>query len=276
MNVWLTKNIRFGFRYTVNKTIRDQINSCLYVWLDDLLSKRAKVDDELVIIGGLFSNTNPSLVAIDDAHMFLKKVSQKIKVYLVNTDRDTRIFDDKSYSTLDIFSDIPNIFIIKNVKDIEYGNELINVNYAKIGNTTIPNIMQLDETEDRPGVVVFNSTTSKHVILENTFSPKHITFNVDTLDDFLLIDKVKHKNDFIHIQLCDNLLGEKKLEVNIALHNINAVSVKHIDREKEPKNEKSTVDITDSLNIIDTIFTHIGEDEKVKKQFERVLNVFVK
>ena len=91
MNIWLTKNIRFGYKYTINKTIRHQINSCLYTWLDDLLSKRAKNDDILVIYGGLFSNTSPSLVAIDDAHKFLKKVSGRIKVQLINTDRDSRI-----------------------------------------------------------------------------------------------------------------------------------------------------------------------------------------
>jgi hypothetical protein len=268
MNIWLTKNIRFGFRYTINKSMRGQINSCLHTWLDELLSKRAKDGDILVIFGGLFSNTNPSLVAIDDAHKFLRKVSEKITVYLINTDLDTRIFDEESYSTLDIFSDVHNVYVIKDITEF---NQIDNLKEL-----SIPNIMQLEETESRPGVLVYNLPSKKHMMMENNFSPKHVTFTINSLDDFSFIDKVKHKNDFIHVQLDNNLLEEKRLEVNIALHTINASSVKYVDRDKEVEIVEGITDITDSLNIVDTIFNHIGEDEKVKKQFERVLNVFKK
>ena len=263
MNIWLTKNIRFGFRYTINKTMRHQINSCLDTWLNDLLSKRAKEDDILVIYGGLFSNTSPSLVAIEDAHKFLKRVSERIKVHLINTERDSRVFDDESFSTLDIFTDVHNVSIIKDINGLDYPFDLI------------PNIMQLDETEPLPGVFVYNPSAKKHVTLENTFSPKHITYVIKDLNDFTLIDKDKHKEDFIHIQIDNNLLEEKKLEVNIALHSVNACSVKHLDNKVKEK-EEGIMDITNSLNIVDTIYAHIGEDEEVKKQFERVLDIFKK
>lgn len=265
MNIWLTKNIRFGYKYTINKTMRHQINSCLDNWLNDLLSKRAKNDDILIIYGGLFSNTNPSLVAIDDAHKFLRKVSEKIKVHLINTDKDSRVFDDESFSTLDIFSDVHNVVVIKNTDELDYPLSLV------------PNIMQLEETEDKPGVLVYNPISKKHMVIENTFSPKHITYVIKNLEDFSIIDKEKHKEDFIHIQIDSNLQEEKKLEVNIALHNINACSVKHIDNiDIEIKKEQEVIDITDSLNIVDTIYSHIGDNEEVKKQFERVLDVFKK
>ena len=263
MNIWFTKNIRFGFRYTINKTMRHQINSCLDNWLDDLLSKRAKEDDTLVIYGGLFSNTNPSLVAIDDAHKFLRRISDRIEVKLINTERDSRVFDDESFSTLDIFSDIHNVYVIKDIRGLDYPFDLI------------PNIMQLDETEDKPGVLVYNPSSKKHVMMENTFSPKHVTFVIKDMEDFVSIDKEKHKDNFVHIQIENNLVEEKKLEVNIALHSINACSIKYLDNKIEQKQE-GIIDITDSLNIVDTIYTHIGEDEEVKKQFERVLGVFKK
>lgn len=263
MNIWFTKNIRFGFRYTINKTMRHQINSCLDNWLDDLLSKRAKEDDTLVIYGGLFSNTNPSLVAIDDAHKFLRRISDRIEVKLINTERDSRVFDDESFSTLDIFSDIHNVYVIKDIRGLDYPFDLI------------PNIMQLDETEDKPGVLVYNPSSKKHVMMENTFSPKHVTFVIKDMEDFASIDKEKHKDNFVHIQIENNLVEEKKLEVNIALHSINACSIKYLDNKIEQKQE-GIIDITDSLNIVDTIYTHIGEDEEVKKQFERVLGVFKK
>lgn len=264
MNIWLIKNIRFGYRYTINKTMRHQINSCLDIWLDDLLSKRAKDDDMFIIYGGLFSNTNPSLVAIEDAHKFLRRVSSRMMVKLINTERDSRIFDNETFSTLDIFSDIPNLYVVKDIRGLEYPFDLI------------PNIMQLDETEDKPGVLVYNSVSKKHVMVENTFSPKHVTYMIKTLEDFSLIDKEKHKDDFIHIQIENNLLEEKKLEVNIALHIINACSIKQIDSKIEIPKEEGVIDITDSMNIVDTIYAHIGEDEEVKKQFERVLDIFKK
>lgn len=265
MNIWLTKNIRFGYKYTTNKTMRNQINVCLDTWLDDLLSKRAKDDDIFVIYGGLFSNTSPSLVAINDAQNFLRKISEKLKIYLINTDIDSRTFDNESFSTLDIFSDIHNIFIKKNIDDLDYPFSLI------------PNVMQLEETEDKPGILVYNPSSKKHMIIENTFSPKHITYIIKKLEDFSLIDKEKHKEDFIHIEIDNNLLEEKKLDINIALYNINVCSIKHIDNiDIEIKKEQQVINITDSLNIVDTIYNHIGDNNEVKKQFERVLDVFKK
>ncbi len=263
MNIWLTKNIRFGYKYTINKTMRHQINSCLDHWLDDLLSKRAKSDDMFVIYGGLFSNTSPSLVAIDDAHKFLRRISDRIEVKLINTERDSRIFDDESFSTLDIFSDIRNLYVIKDIRGLDYPFDLI------------PNIMQLEETEDKPGVLVYNPSSKKHIMMDNTYSPKHVNFLIKNLDDFTLIDKEKHKDDFIHIQIDESLAEEKKLDISIALHNINICSVKYLDNKVKQKQE-DVIDITDSLNIVDTIFAHIGEDDEVKRQFERVLGVIKK
>jgi hypothetical protein len=111
--------------------------------------------------------------------------------------------------------------------------------------------------------------------MENSFSPKHVTFIIKNLEDFSHIDKVKHKDDFVHIQIENNLIEEKKLEVSIALHTINACSIKYLDNKIKQK-EEDIIDITDSLNIVDTIYSHIGEDEEVKKQFERVLGVLKK
>ena len=291
MNIWIIKNIRFGYNYTISKSIRNQINSCLNDWLDDLLLKKSKSDDILIISGGLFINTNPSLISINDAHDFLKRVSSKLKVYLINTDKDVRLFDNELYSTLDIFSDMENIHIIKNITDIDIITVIphkctnildrevtLNANLGKLDNITIPNIMQLDKNESKPGLIVFNTDKKKHIFIENDFSPKHITVKINDLNDFNLIDKNKHKNDFIHIELNNELNENKKLEVNIALHNLNAHSVKFIDSENDKEDEQETdmVNITDSLNIVDVIYDCIGEDNEIKKQFERVLEVYKK
>lgn len=290
MNIWITKNIRFGYKYTISKTIRNQINTCLNDWLDELLSKKSKSDDIFIICGGLFANTNPSLIAIDDAHKFLKKISNKLNVYLINTDRDVRLFDNELYSTLDIFSDIENIHIVKKMIDIDLITviphkctniidrlAIIDGNLGKLDNINIPNIMQLEKTEDKPGLIVFNTDKKKHIMVENTFSPKHISYTINDLNDFNLIDKEKHKNDFIHIQLNNELNENKKLEVNIALHNINACSVKYIEiNNNENEKDNELINITDSLNIVDVIYDYIGDDESIKNQFNRVLEIYRK
>ncbi|MFW6233259.1 MAG: hypothetical protein ACOC3Z_01200 [Nanoarchaeota archaeon] len=280
MKIWITKNIRFGYKYTVNKNIRKQINSCLNEWLDDLITKKSKQDDVLIINGGLFTNTNPSLVAIDDAHNFLKKVSSKIKVYLVNTEHDIRIFDNKEYSTLDIFSDITNLVVIKDIYQLNnitivphnktYSEGItLNASLNEFKDTLIPNIIQLEKDEDNPGVLVYDTDRNKHIIIPNNFSPKHITFKINNIEDFSLINE--NKKNFIHLEVNNKIVEENKLKINIELHKLNPHSVKYIDVKEEEKIE--TLNVEENFNIIDVIYKFIGEDEDVKKHFEKVLKI---
>lgn len=283
MKIWITKNIRFGYKYTVNKNIRKQINSCLNEWLDDLITKKSKQDDVLIINGGLFTNTNPSLVAIDDAHNFLKKVSSKIKVYLVNTEHDIRIFDNKEYSTLDIFSDITNLVVIKDIYQLNnitivphnktYSEGItLNASLNEFKDTLIPNIIQLEKNEDNPGVLVYDTDRNKHIIIPNNFSPKHITFKINNIEDFSLINE--NKKNFIHLEVNNKIVEENKLKINIELHKLNPHSVKYIDVKEEEKIE--TLNVEENFNIIDVIYKFIGEDEDVKKHFEKVLKIHKK
>ena len=282
MKIWITKNIRFGYKYTVNKNIRKQINLCLDNWLDDLITKKSKPNDVLIINGGLFSNTSPSLVAIDDAHNFLKNVSSKIKVYLINTERDVRLFDNKEYSTLDIFSDINNLIIVKDTIQINNitviphnktysGGNILNADLSEFKNTDIPNLMQLEKTEDNPGVLVYDINRDKHIIIPNNFSPKHVTFKINDLDDFSLIGE--NKKDFVHLEVNNKIVDENKLKINIELHKVNAHSVKYIDVVEE--NEEK-INIEENLDIIDVIYKFIGDDQNVKNHFERVLKIHKK
>lgn len=290
MNVWIIKNIRFGYKYSSNGLMRKQINTCLYDWLDDLLSKKSRIGDAIIIVGGLFSNTNPSIIAIDDAHKFIKKLSSKLNVYLVNTEGDARLFDNEMYSTLDIFSDIENVTVIKDymidvdvMTIIPHGKSdfldriiRLDVNSNKLGDITIPNIMQLERTDGKPGLIVFNTQSEKQIFIENKLSPKHVTFLINDLSDFDLIDKDKHKDNFIHIEINNNLVTDKKLEVNILLHNVNASSVKYVDGIQRDDLTNDNHHITTSLNIKDVIYDHIGDNDEIKNQFNRVLKVYEK
>ena len=66
MNIWIVKNIRFGYKYTSDKNMRSQILDSTK-WLIDIIKQKSKHDDYFILSGGLFYNTNPSIVAINDA-----------------------------------------------------------------------------------------------------------------------------------------------------------------------------------------------------------------
>jgi hypothetical protein len=285
MKIWLTKNLRFGYKYSSNKTMRSRINSCLSDWLDDLLNKKSQNDDVVFIVGGLFSNTNPSLIAINDAKNFIKKITNKLNVYLVNTESDIRKFDNEYYSVNDIFSDINNLHIINKIEDLDYctiiptGYNLIDCepsdlyldsNENKLGDIDIPNIMQLTEDENAPGIIVYDIKTKKHVFVKNNYSPKHIDIKLNNIDDIIKL-KEQNKNNFLHLKIDNKLLEEKRIELDILFQKLNINSIKVLDN-----NEENANFVKGDIDIKNVISDHIGEDEILKKQFERVLNVFDK
>lgn len=285
MKIWLTKNLRFGYKYSSNKSMRERINSCLSEWLDDLLNKKSQNDDVVFIVGGLFSNTNPSLIAINDAKKFIKKITNKLNMYLINTESDIRKYDNEYYSVNDIFSDINNLHIINEIKDLDFctviptGYNMIECepsdlyldsNENKLGDIDIPNIMQLTDDENIPGIVVYDIKSKKHVFVKNNYSPKHIIIQLNTIDD--IKDLREHnKNNFLYLKIDNDLLEEKRVELDILFQKLNINSIKVMD-----SNEKDVSFIKGDIDIKNVISNHIGEDEILKKQFERVLNVFDK
>jgi len=285
MKIWLTKNLRFGYKYSSNKSMRERINSCLSDWLDDLLNKKSQNDDIVFIVGGLFSNTNPSLIAINDAKRFLKKITTKLNVYLVDTELDIRKYDNEYYSVNDIFSDINNLHIIDKIKyldfctviplgfnliDCEPSDLYLDSNDNKLDDIDIPNIMQLIDDEDIPGIIVYDIKSKKHVFVKNNYSPKHINIELNTIDDIKEL-KEYNKHNFLYLKVDNKLLEEKRVELDILFQKLNINSIKVIDN-----NEKDIIFVKGDIDIKSVINNHIGEDEILKKQFERVLNVFNK
>lgn len=285
MKIWLTKNLRFGYKYSSNKSMRERINSCLSDWLDDLLNKKSQSDDVVFIVGGLFSNTNPSLIAINDAKNFIKKITTKLNVYLINTESDIRKYDNEYYSVNDIFSDMNNLHIINEIKyldfctviptgfnmmDCEPSDLYLDSNDNKLGDIDIPNIMQLTDDENTPGIIVYDIKSKKHVFVKNNYSPKHINIELNTIDDIREL-REHNKNNFLHLKIDNKLLEEKRVELDILFQKLNINSIKVMDSD-----EKDITFVKGDIDIKSVISNHIGEDEILKKQFERVLNVFDK
>lgn len=262
MKIWITTNTRFGYKYTTDPNSRTNILKSVD-WLYDILNQKSSPDDVLLISGGLFSNTNPSLIAIDDAQKALCKLSEKILVHLINTSRDVKKFDGELYSTLNLIN-LLNVHIER--KDVY--NKYLDLETNKFNNIDIPNLVQLDETDGKPGVLVFNTNISKHIFLENNSISKHINIHISTFDELKNLDKDFYKNHIVHLTIKSSVFEHK--EADIEVFKLNPVSIKYIETEQKREKEK-IIDFT--TDIKQMILNHIESDEKMVEQFNRILSI---
>jgi len=271
MNLWIIKNIKFGYRYTTNKSIRKNISEYFDDYLLNIISTKGTNQDNLIIVGGVFSNTNPSIVAISDAHKYLIKLSEIIKIILVSTPDDIRYFDGNNYSTLDLFKNINNIEIVSYNKDdiIKFGDCIIDIENSKIEllnkKIDIPNAIQYEDDDEPGGIFINRMSDNKHTILNNKYSPKHITYEINSFDDF---KDIKKDNNIIHLIINNDLDEENKALLNIEIFKLNPSSVKY-------KNEKiiEKTKLIGDFDIKRTIYDAVGDNEELKNQFDRILKI---
>jgi len=271
MNLWIIKNIKFGYRYTTNKSIRKNISEYFDDYLLNILSTKGSSNDKLIIVGGLFSNTNPSIVAISDATKYLTQISSMMKVILISTPNDIRNFDGSNYSTLDLFKNIENVEIVTYDEDdfISYGECIIDIQNSQIkildNIIDIPNAIQFDDDDEKSGIFINRMSDNKFTVLTNKFSPNHVTYEINSFDDFKKINK---DNNIIHLIVDGDLAEENKALLNIEIFKINPSSVKF-------KNEKvsSINKLVGDFDIKGTIYDTIGDNEELKNQFDRILKI---
>jgi len=275
MTNWIIKDIKFGYRYTTNKNTRKIILDYFNDYLFNLISSKGGKDDKFIIVGGLFSNTNPSIVAITDAYNSLSKLSKVIDIVLITSEKDIRLFDGESYSTLNLFKNIHNVEVILDKNFINYNNFTIDVsNYMiKIDekDLLIPNAIQFEKDDSLSGIFV-NRMDGKYTILKNNYSPKHRIININSLSDF---DNIEVNNNFIHLIINNELLEVNKSLIDMNIFKIKPISIIYTDKEKDKDIENDEIfDINNNFNIIDVINNDIENDEKLKKQFERILKIY--
>lgn len=274
MNIWITKNIRFGYKYTSDKNIRKQIIISTD-WIINLIKSKGNKDDIFILSGGLFVNTNPSIVSINDAHNFLLKLKNICNVYLVNSSKDNRLYEGDYYSTLDIFNYvniINDITTISNINIIPFNKTFTNgisldVELGMFNGDKIPNLIQLEDNEDTPGIIVYNDDKQKHIFLENKISPKHETI---IINDLLELKKLSEQklNNHVHLVLDKSLMDNNKTEIDILLFKINPQSIKYTEEYLEDKEED--INIINSIDVDEAIISHIGDNQEVLNQFNRV------
>ncbi|MFA5586967.1 MAG: hypothetical protein WDA02_10690 [Saccharofermentanales bacterium] len=273
MNIWITKNIKFGYKYTINKSSREEILESTN-WLINLIKNKSNKDDIFILSGGLFSNTNPSIVAINDAHNFLLKLKNICNIYLVNSSKDNRLYEGDYYSTLDIFNYvniIDDITTISNITIIPFNKTFTNgisldVESGIFNTDKIPNLMQLEENDGDQGVIVYNDIKQKHIFLENKISPKHETIIINNIKELKeLSDNIP--NNHIHIVIDKTLIDNHKTQTDVLLFKINPVSIKYTD----DKYDEIVDDVNiNSIDVDDAIISHIGDNEELLTQFNRI------
>lgn len=271
MNIWIVKNIHFGYKYTTNKEIRKIILDYFNNFLINTLNKKGTKDDIFVVSGGLFSNTNPSIIAISDAHNIINKISKIMNVKLISSYDDMRKFDGEDYTTLNLLNNIDNVDIISLKDEIKLCDGLIissDKDYATINGNRIkiPDIIQFENNQNNKiGVLIYNTLNKKFIIFSNKYSPKHVTYEINNFEDF---KKIKNDNNYKHLIIDDKLSNENKSLLNIEIFKIRPVSVK-IKNKKIIKNNKEVKD----FNIVNTIYKTIENDNKLKEQFRRILQI---
>lgn len=273
MKIWIIKDTKFGYRYTTNKNTRKILLDYFDEYLYNIILNKGNKNDKLVIVGGLFSNTNPSIIAITDAYNILSKISKLINIILITSEKDIRLFDGESYSTLNLLKNIPNIEIISNKTILNFDNFNIDINNGILNKNDeiiqIPSSIQFEKEDTKSGILVVNEN-GKHILLPNNFSPKHKTIKINNINDF---DKIEESSDFIHLEINNSLLEENKQLLNINIFKLKPISVKYI--EQILNNTKDDIlDINNNFNIVDVIKDNIKDNEKLKKQFERIISIY--
>lgn len=271
MNLWIIKNIKFGYRYSTNKTIRHTISDYFDNYLLNILSSKGSTNDKFIIVGGLFSNTNPSIVAISDAIKYIRKISNIMNVVLISTPNDIRYFDGDYYSSLDLFENIDNVEVNKYNKEnfISYGDCIIDVENSniKISNDEIeiPNAIQFDEIDGKCGIFINKVNSNKHTIIMNKYSPQHVTYEINTFNDFKNIEK---NNNIIHLIIDDKLIDENKTLLNLEVFKLNPTSIRYKNEKKYKKNK-----LDSNFDIKKKILDSIGDDSRLINQFNRILQI---
>jgi hypothetical protein len=194
-----------------------------------------------------------------------------MEVVLISTPNDLRFFDGENYTALDIFNSIKNVNIIPYDKDgfisfndcvIDINNNLIKISGKEL---EIPSAIQFDDNDEKVGLFVNRINDNKFTILPNKYSPKHVTYEINDIDDFR---KIENKKNFIHLIINNELVNSNKSLINMELFKINPTSVKYKDEKKE-KNIK----LVDNFDIRSKIYDAIGNNEKLKTQFDRILDI---
>lgn len=265
MNLWLVKNIYFGYKYADNH-IREQIikNS---EWLSAFFIKNSKPDDHIIMCGGVFNSITPNIVAIDDARIFFESLQTK-NIHLLNTQNCIKVFNGKNYSVNNIFNYnvIESITNIQGVSVIPYPFEYDNsINYIFNGvfnNVNIPNLY----SDNNSGIVVYNTVKNKAITIANTSIKPNKQLTINSFDDIVNISSEYFNNEYnIELIINNELFTENKTRCDKLIFDLQPIKISYIKKEQN----KIAVSFID----VDTAILSVIKDTEILKQFNRIKEI---
>lgn len=282
MHLWIIKDTFFGYQYTANKKYRKLIFE-YFEYIYKVLNTKGKNDDCFIISSGLFSNTNPTIIAINDAITLVKKISTLMPVYIIDSKIDNRKFDNEYYTTIDMLHDIDNVNLIKNKSDIgdifliptdipntENKAIISDKNELKLDDLviSIPSAIQFTDKITNIGLLVYDVNRNKHILLKDKELPKHIKKQINTFEE---LESVTNDTiDYIHLTIDFKLKSDNETKLNILLSKLNPHSIE-FKNEVVVKKRKQVYNMGD-ISIVDIVKKEIKDDD-VYEQFERILKI---
>lgn len=282
MRLWIIKDILFGYNYNSNKEYRDIIYKYFEYLINEIKNKSNK-DDYLIISSGLFSNTSPSIIAINDAIKNITEISKYLNIIIINSKKDNRKFDNEFYSTIDILHDINNVKLVKNkhqIKDfyiiptntINTDKNAIITDENKViydnNEIMIPSAIEFTENDKNIGILILDLNKRKHLIYKINKLPKHISYDINNFNDFDNINT--ETNNYIHLLIDYSLKQENESKLNLWLSKINPHTLRFKNITKK-ENDNKIFDMKN--NDIKSIIISTIDDDKIKEQFNRILKI---
>lgn len=268
MKTWITRNIWFGYKYTSSQWTRRVISSYFDDYLIPLLSSKAATNDVLVIAGGLFSSTNPSVVAISDARRYLSTIASIMKVVLLSSPKDVRLFDGEYYSAYSIFDEHDNISVRLSESEITISGILIDAQEGIITISNkelpIPYAIQFEENMVPLGLFV-QRQDGKYKVIQNSHSPRHITVEITQLDE---LKALVASHDILHIIIDKTLYERAKGSIDVELFRLKPATVSYVGESDTTRSHNS-----ETASIVEKIYHEIGDDDKLKGMFDKIVRI---
>jgi len=130
---------------------------------------------------------------------------------------------------------------------------------------------QLDKSSSKFGITIYDVDKDKMSFVENQMSPKFKTLKVEKSEDLKVTNNIS--NDVTEVIVDNDFFEKNKILVDIFInkHDINKVLFKDSSREVE----RVPIDInSENFNLNDLIFDRIKGDDKLTKEFEKILEIY--
>jgi len=272
MKLFITSNTQFGYKGITKDQFSYFTNKII-----PFLEKNSKNGDIFIHGGNIFNNKKTAnLDTINNVMDIFEEISKILPIYIIKSPNDElatlllkRISNVNIIDTKETIENTLMMSYKEDINDTDSGDVIIFNNDYMINPELYKNILnnstvcvcthyddkeiqddniinvgspyQLNKTTNKKGFLVVDTLKKKFKLIENTFSPQFVNFEINKIED---LENIKfNKKDFIDIKVNESLLNKKE-NLNLLNMSINKYNFNNITYVKDK--EKSTDVIIDS------------------------------